>query len=243
VDIRETSTTRALDDVYLLRLNTFQDSAATLQGRIATRHQATLFPDAARGEFQLGYENSRALTNQASGLERQYSESFRINALLRMKNDLQLAFPVIWEASNAESVFEARNFSINTSRIEPSVSWRPFTSLQTQTSVGYAGRKERLSGSDATVLTIREQLAYQSRGGLQLTGTFTARRATVIGVPSANAIFELTEGAGVGNSLQWAVQAALRINSLLRASGSYDGRTIPSGPAVHTVRIVISAIF
>jgi hypothetical protein len=244
IDLRETSTTEKLEDVYLLKLSTFQDTASTLQGRIAFRHQMILFPNHRKGELTVTTETNRALNNQASGAEQQDGSVQRVQARMRISDYWSGQLLIQQDRNSIESAaFDSRNFDISGFRIEPGLTWQPGTTAHLAMTPGYASKNERIAGAGVKLWVLRSAITVQMKNGLHGTASITGRNTIVNGEPSANGLFELTEGAGAGKTLQWALQAAMRVNTTLRASLTYDGRTVTNQAAIHTVRVVVSAIF
>ena len=68
-------------------------------------------------------------------------------------------------------------------------------------------------------------------------------RVDLTGEATGIAGFELTDGRGAGTSWLWAAGAQYAINSYIRASVSYDSRAPSEAPALHTIRMQVSALF
>ena len=55
--------------------------------------------------------------------------------------------------------------------------------------------------------------------------------------------FELTDGRGAGTSYLWSVTGWYQLSRLLRATLTYNGRAPADAPTLHTVRVLLSAVF
>lgn len=243
-DIRENSTNPRLSDLYLVRTGTFLDSVYTLQGRNAVRHKVQFFPSSPEGSFSVVREASRSLNNQTSGAEHQYSAAWRFESRYRVTSAFSLTGTAAAISQSVESAsFDTRNFDIQTRLVEPGFSWSPVRGMMWQSSLSDASKSDDFSGAGSRIRSARQQLSFSFAQGLQGSALLQFRSVEVTGNPGASGAFELTEGAGAGNSCLWSLQAAYRINSGIRSSISYDGRTVPSARAVHTLRFVVNAIF
>jgi hypothetical protein len=78
---------------------------------------------------------------------------------------------------------------------------------------------------------------------LQLSGRAQIRSVLLEGESGALGNFELTEGAGEGTNWIWNLQSTYRNSSLVQTSLNYDGRTIANRPTIHTVRLIVRALF
>ena len=78
---------------------------------------------------------------------------------------------------------------------------------------------------------------------VQSTANIELRDTKITGVTNSFTNYELTEGTGTGTHLVWTLSAAYRINDLIRLNFNYDGRTVKDRADIHTLKLVVSAIF
>ncbi len=247
VDIREENRTEQLQDIYLMRLNRFRDDSLTINGRIYTEQDVEFFRNNTRRELRVTADRLRSQQQQASGLEKRRTDNLRVRAGGRLSRRYRLILSSsVGRNENRSETFASRNYDIRGGELRPRVDIRWSGSLQSGASLGVIRRTDRHPDNPATVSGLTMQLDARTTFGRRLMSTarLEHRRFALTGGPSSSmGEFELTDGAGMGNTWAWSLQSDYRISDFLRASLQYDGRTVPERPAIQTLRFSVNAVF
>jgi len=247
VDIREENRTGQLQDIYLMRLHRFRDDSLTINGRIFIEQDVELFRNDTRRELRLTADRMRSQHQQASGLEKRRTDHLRIRAGGRLSRRYRLILAAsAGRSENLSETFASRNYAIRGGELRPRIDVRWSGSLQSGAALGVIRRTDRYPDNPATVSGLTMQLDARTSFGrrLQSAARMEHRRFALRGGPSSSmGEFELTDGAGMGNTWAWSLQSDYRISDFLRASLQYDGRTVPGRPAIQTLRFSVNAVF
>ena len=245
-DIRETSKTQHLSDIYLMRLSKFGNDSTTINEQISWRQKLDIFPDSPDYTVQLSIDQSRRQNRQAIGLDKQFERNIRVYGRYRVKGGITIdnEFLVIRNRRHSENLY-SRDFDIQGFEERPGLTVPVSGSDNTTVSGAFIKKQDffptipvRLTGINVAI----ENRAYWLTKW-QLFTRLELRSYNLKGESQSLGLFELTDGAGAGKSLLWQVQANFAINSLLRAELEYDGRTERSGSPVQTLRFTIRAVF
>ena len=247
VDIREESRTEKLQDIYLMRLHRFRDDSLTINGRIFIEQDVELFRNNTRRELRVTADRLRSQQQQASGLEKRRADHLRIRAGGRVSRRYRITSAVsLGRNENSSETFASRNYAISGGELRPRVDMRWSASLQSGAGFSLIRRTDRYPESPATVNGTTVHLDARTNLGRRLHAAVRMehRRFELTGGPSSSmGEFELTDGAGLGNTWVWSLQSDYRISDFLRASLQYDGRTVPGRPAIQTLRFTVNAVF
>lgn len=247
IDIREENRTEKLSDIYFMRLHRFRDDSLTINGRIFIEQDIELFRNDTRRELRITADRMRSQQRQASGLEKRVTEHLRLRGGARVSR----RFRVMVDASlgrneNRSETFASRNFSIRGGEIRPGLDARWSSSIQSGTGFSLIRRTDRFPTTRAMVAgtTLHVNTRVNLGGRIQSAARIEYRNFDLSGGPSTSlGEFELTDGAGMGQSLAWSLQSDYRISDFLRANLQYNGRTVPGRPAIQTVRFSVNAVF
>lgn len=245
VNLRENNRTSNLSDIYLLRLNRFQQSGLTLQGRQYYRQVLKILPAHQRVNFELATDATRGFLEQVAGNETQRSRNYEWTGTYRSVGVWTFRLKGRYGTNRIRSEnLENRNFDIRSFDVEPElqIRWMKIVTSTLNTRVAFR-RDDLASGSEGQSLRIRLRNDVFSGTRLQVSSLAEYRFNDFDRSSNAAGIFELTDGAGLGRSWVWSLQGSYRISQFLRANLNYDGRTIPQRPAIHTLRFVVSALF
>ncbi len=247
VDIREENRTEQLQDIYLMRLHRFRDDSLTINGRIYIEQDVELFRNNTRRELRVTADRMRSQQQQASGLEKRRTDNLRVRAGGRISRRYRLIVgSALGRNENRSETFASRNYAIRGGEVRPRLDVRWTGSLQSGASLAVSRRTDRHPENPATVSGLTMLLDSRASLGrrLQSAVRLEHRRYSFSGGPSSSmGEFELTDGAGPGNTWAWSLQSDYRISDFLRASLQYDGRTVPGRPAIQTLRFTVNAIF
>ncbi|MFN1834388.1 hypothetical protein AB2B38_003910 [Balneola sp. MJW-20] len=246
VDIRENSRTDDLADVYFLRLNTFREDSTTLQGRLFWEKELDLLGGIDEGDLRIGFNQNRSFNRRSSESLRNYNDNYFLNASLRPGSTFNFSLSLLNGRNRSISDrLSSRNFNIETWDLSPGLSAVINRSWQADLGFSYIDKRDRFPAEEVRARILKwttSQRAYLWER-IQTNSRVEIRNTIVDGNSSSFGIFELTEGTGEGTNLLWSVNANYRLSSLVRLSFNYDGRTVKNRPSVHTIKLVVSAVF
>lgn len=245
IEVREENRTENIADIYLMNINKFQDDSLTIQGRFYWQQDAEFFRNSTDWDLRIRIDETRSKNRRAQGLEQRYNQNLRSEKRYRLRRRFTLTgeFARIVNRNTSENL-PSRNFDISGYEIKPGTEIQFGRNYQTSLSAGYVNRFDQ-SGEGTTLTGWRIEnnsriyVTERLQGNIRLQW----RRNSITGDPTSLGNFELTDGAGQGDTWRWALQANYRISDLLRASFNYDGRTIVDRPFVHSARFTVSAVF
>ncbi len=246
IDIAENSRTEELKDVYLLRLNTFRNDSSTVQGRLIWEKELDMFPATRKADLLIGYTESRSLNQRSTESQELFSSLFYLNSSYQITDRTKLSTDLTNGNNKSESdQLSSRNFDIWSTTITPGVQTTINRSWQTSFSVSYASKIDRAPAESVKAQifkVINSHRAFLWRK-LQANARLELRNSNVDGNSSSLGTFELTEGTGLGTNLIWSFAGTYRASELIRLSFNYDGRTVRDRPDIHTLKLVVSAVF
>ncbi len=246
IDITESSTNEDLSDIYLLRLQKFRNDSTTLQGRLIWEKELDLFPDYRMTDFLIGYNQSKSLNQRSTDSQSLFSSLLFINSSFQLAEQLRLSGDFTSSINESESdLLLSRNFNIRSTTITPGLEATLNRSWQSSFTFSYAVKEDRfpiIPVKAKIFKVINSHRAFLFRK-LQANARFELRNTIVKGASSSFGTFELTEGIGVGTNLIWSFTGSYRVNELIRLSFNYDGRTVRDRADIHTIKLVVSAVF
>lgn len=246
LDIRERNTTNRLEDIYLLRLNTFRDDSLTIEGRLYWQQEVDLFTQNRLFDLRFSVDQNLGLNRRATGLDEQESVSIRFYSTLRTLRGWQ--FTIAGRSASSLNISEnlsGRNYDIRDVGIEPEIRYEISRAWQIGLGSSIIRKSDRFSADNATLnmFRLRADTRVFAGMGLQGQGRIEFRSNRLTGTTSSLGEFEMTEGAGLGSTFLWSAGLSWRVSEFIRATVNYDGRTITDRPAVQTLRVVFTAVF
>ena len=242
--IAENSITQNLEDIYLLRLRSFREDSTTLQGRFIWEKELELAPGITHWRF--GISESRMLNQQTNDRLTGYSQNLWAEGRIEINKStsVRLNTQLFTDYSTSE-LLSSRSYRIKGQSYNPGVEWTINRSFQSSFSGSYITKKDDFPELPAKVRMIK--LSNSSRAYLlkkiQVSSTIEVRNTRLSGVPNTQGLYQLTEGTGTGTNLIWSLSGGYRISQLVRFSLNYDGRTVKNQRDIHTVKLVMSAVF
>lgn len=246
INIEENSTTRDLEDVYLLKLSSFRNDSTTIQGRLFWEKELGLFTINTDIDLTIGYNQSRSLNQRSTESQSSFNDLYFLNSSLQVSSKVRLYSDLnIGTSRSLSDRLSSRNFDIRSYSVVPGAEVLINRSWQSSFSVSYARKEDRfpLSNVSADILkVVNTHRAYLFRK-VQANARLELRNAAVNGNSSTLGAFELTEGTGIGTNLIWSLAGSYRLSDLIRLSINYDGRTVRDRANIHTAKLVVSAVF
>ncbi|MCG8372049.1 MAG: hypothetical protein MI700_00865, partial [Balneolales bacterium] len=246
INIQENSRTQELSDIYLIRLKTFRNDSTTTQGRVFWEKELDLFPTYSSGDIRIGFNQNRALSRRTSETQNQYSEFWFVNSSYQIRQGLRLSLNVQNSIDrSASDQLSSRDFDIKSFVVNPSVQTRISQSWESSFSVSYSSKTDRVPTEEVTarILKFSNSNRLFLFRKIQANTVMELRDAEVDGNSSSLGTFELTEGTGSGTHLIWSIMGNYRMSNLVRLSLNYDGRTVQNRADIHTIKLVVSAVF
>lgn len=246
LEVVENNKTQNLEDIYLLRFNSFRDDSLTLQGRAFLSQDVQMFRDNLLYDARFTVDRSLGQNQQATGVEKQFLQNFRLETGYRLfrrytfKNELRFG-----QRDNISENLTSRNYLITSREVRPAIDMRVDRNLQAEAGFAVIRRKDAFPQNTvlAKALNFHTNARVSLGPNLQTFIRIERRSFRLDGQSSSLGTFELTEGAGDGNNWNWSIQANYRISDFIRASLNYDGRTVTDRPLIQTLRFEVSAAF
>ncbi|GAB5408033.1 MAG: hypothetical protein BalsKO_03980 [Balneolaceae bacterium] len=246
IDVSENSTTEELSDVYLLKLNKFRNDSTTVQGRLIWEKEVNLFPEFRTMDVLLGYNQNQSLNQRSNESQSLFSNLIYANSSFQVAERVRVSGDITSGKNESESnSLSSRNFDIKTTTITPGLEATLNRSWQSSISLSYSIKEDQFPADPVNARifkVVNSHRAFLWRK-LQTNARIELRNATVDGTSSSFGTFELTEGTGLGTNLIWSFAGSYRVSELIRLSFNYDGRTVENRPDIHTLKLVISAVF
>ncbi|MEX0680161.1 MAG: hypothetical protein WD097_02175 [Balneolales bacterium] len=247
IDIQEENSTDQVEDIYLLRLHKFRDDSLTISGRFHIEQDVEFFRNRTRYEFRLTADRMLSQNRRTSGVERQKIENIIIRGGGRLTGRYRVsASMTLGRNTNISEGFTSRNFLIYNRAFSPRLDIRWYQSVQSGVGMSYLRRDDRFPANSSVVRGVTMHTDTRITLGRKILSTLRVehRSFELSGGPSTSiGEFELTDGAGLGNTWSWSLQADYRISTFLRAGMQYDGRTLTNRPLIQTLRFNINAVF
>lgn len=246
VDITENTTTENLSDVYLVRLNTFRNDSSTIQGRLYVEKELDVLRGIEKANVRAGYSENRSLSQRSSESVSQYILIRYLNTSYNLTDRTQLTLDTQNSKNRSiSSRLQNRNFDIRTLSFSPGINGTINRSWNASLDFSYAVKEDVFPAQKVAARMFKLSTRHQTYLWRKLQSGFylELRNTTLDGNSSVYGRYELTEGTGEGTNLIWSVNSSYRASNLLRLSFNYDGRTVKNRPAIHTIKLVLSATF
>jgi len=245
-DISEISTTPHLQDVYLLHLNTFRNDSTTIQGRIYWRQQIHLFPNTRRYDVRFSVSHNLSQNKEAIGISRANGLDYKVYVRYRLKRNYIIENTILTgRDKNISLNLPSRNYAIVKREWHPKVDIRLNRKINTSVELGIIKKEDRYPAKPVllTAFNITSESRFYFGTKMQVYLLLKRRSNHLKGISSGLGTFEMTDGAGSGNSWLWNLQAEYKISDLIRASLTYDGHTTQKKLPVQSLRFVLRAVF
>jgi hypothetical protein len=244
LDLLENSTTSRESDVYLLRFDTFRNDSTSISGTFRFEQGLNLDP-VEDLSLKLSYSTSDVINKRTVEIQRRKSSQFFVDANYQLNRNVRLRIDGVYGVNKLISnALASRTYDIKFISFNPGFSSRLSRSFQFGLNAGYSF-KEDLQLESVTANTFK--LSTFSRAFLwqkvQTSANIELRDTRIGGITNSFTNFELTEGTGSGTNLVWSISSNYRLNNLVRLNLNYDGRTVSDRPNIHTIKLVVSAVF
>ncbi len=243
-EVQEKSRDEDLAAIYLLNLRRFRDATNTLNGRLRINQNFTFFRTIPRVGIDLGFSQLRSLSELSAGEETRFLNGWNLEGRYALSRRWGLRVRGETETSRLDSeTFASRRYKIQSLRIEPEVSVNWSRRISTVAGGIWARKDDRVGQREAVVWRFPFELQYRVLSRTQITARSEVAIIDLKGEAQGLAAFELTDGRGAGTSYLWGLQGNFTLNTYLRLSFAYDGRSPAGAPTIHTLRVQMSALF
>lgn len=246
VDITENSTTQNLKDVYLLKLKSFRNDSTTVEGRMLWEKEIDVLPGVSKGDLRVGYSQNRSLNKRSTESIWNYTDRLYLNTAYDITGRVRLTMDAQNSTNRSESSrLQNRNFDIVSTNLKPGISATLNRSWNAGLEFSFIRKEDRFPAEQVEADLIKIATTHRTYLWRKLQANFRLelRNTTVTGSSSSYGSYELTEGTGEGTNLIWTLNSTYQTNNLIRFSFNYDGRTVRDRPAIHTIKLVMSATF
>lgn len=246
IDITENSTTDEIGNVYLLRLNSFQNDSTTLFGRIRLEQELDLLDAVKSADLSVGFTNSKSMNRRSrEALKTEVSTQY-LNSLIDIGSRTQARLDMVrGKNKTVSSAITNRNFDIRSYSMSPGINSTLNRNWNMDLSFSYINKTDlaQIEETRAELWKVRTVQRTFIMRKLQANFSLEYRHTRLDGRSTTYGTYELTEGTGEGSNLIWSFTGSLRTSDLLRLTFNYDGRTVQGNPAIHVAKLVLSANF
>lgn len=244
IDLRENSTTEDIEDVYLLRLNTFRNDSSTIQGRLFWEQELDILRGWNDLEVKVGMAESRGVNQRSSESIQNFTQrlyfnnGYSITDRVRLKLNVQRS-----QNSSKSSNLLNRNYNIHALSLEPGINGTISRNWNAGLDISYALKEDKtpIEVTEAKLLKVTTTQRLFLWRKIQTNLRLEFRNTVISGRSSTYGSYELTEGTGPGKNVLWSLRSSYRLSNLIRFSLDYDGRTVQDRPTIHTIKLVMSA--
>ncbi|MCH8553685.1 MAG: hypothetical protein LAT76_00895 [Schleiferiaceae bacterium] len=195
------------------------------------------------GDYNINVNESQNLLS--FGVESVTIREQRINMRYQFLTDYQFRIGTgVGEKINTSPGFTSRNYSLLTTDVVPAISFQPGTKLKLTVDYKYMDRKNR--GESAEQLEAHQtgiELNFNDPNTVALDVRIDYIRNRFEGEENSPVGFEMLNGLRDGNNATWRAGIQKNVSSYLQLSISYEGRTSPARPTIHTGNVQVKAFF
>lgn len=189
-------------------------------------------------------ENKQLLLN---GFERRANKDLRTHLRWNVNRNLNIDINYIdGSRGNTSDVLSQRNYQIDQSTIQPSISWQPFNSFRFTGRLSQKDKQNLFSEGEGEMAKLNEvefSVRYAKAAETSVSSSFRFVDIDFQGVENTPVGYELLEALRPGQNLTWNINWQQRLGKGLQLILRYDGRKSADSRAVHLGRVQVSALF
>jgi len=189
-------------------------------------------------------QNKQLLLN---GFERRANRDIRTHFRWNLNRSLNLDVNYIdGNRSNASDVLVPRNYQIEQTTFQPSLSWQPFRTIRITGKLSQKDKRNVLfegAGETATLRELELSMRYAKAAKTTLSSGFRFINIDFQGTENTPTGYELLEALRPGQNLTWNINWQQKLGKGLQLVLRYDGRKSADSRAVHLGRVQVSALF
>jgi len=243
--IEENSTDTDLKNIYLLKLNTFQNEKNTIHGSNTVQQDVFLFENDPALSFRFRYSQRKSLSQYYTSAERGYYRERSVRINFKMVEEISNQTDILYEDNNIlAGASSNRNMIVNNSSLTSDFSYRPEKNIE----VGFkfkVGQSIDNFPTKPTTINLNSQLirlnvSFAGDGRLRI----EFERDELGGKTNDNYIpFEITSGNLLGKNYFGRLSFDYKLANNLLSSVNYEGRNQGGGATIHTARAEVRAYF
>ena len=237
----------ALSSYFVNLTNPFADSAL-LDASFNVRQDLSFFQNSKTGDLRFTYQNNQGKLFLATGDEFRGFQYWGANQRLSLDQSktIEVETRLGHKFSRAER-FSTRNYEIDFLEMTPKVSFQFSRKFRFSTGYAYKAKKNTNDSLrvDARVFMHKALLdtKWNLKGGNNIFAKVELVNVLQRGETSFAADYELTESLRPGFNALWQVFLTYYILENVELSFTYDGRSSPEIPVIHTGRVQVRALF
>ncbi len=243
--VEENSKDPKYSNVYLLKLNTFQNESTTIRGSNLFQQDFFIFENQQDLNFRIRFLERKFLNEFSAGFERGFYQEKSIRIKFKMIQEVFNQTDIVNTTDNLSTkIFSNRVRKVTANFITSDFSYRPSRIFE----LGFrikTGRSEDRFPQVPTIVDLNSQLI---RFNISFLGTgrirVEAERIELLSKTKLNQIpFEITGGNQIGKNYFWRFNFDYRISTNIQTTISYDGRSQTQSQTIHSARAEIRAFF
>ena len=245
--LEERTQTDNMQDVYLLRTNTFRTPGTTIFGYLQLRQDLYIFERSRSFSVRLRSRTRDELNNQflEGGEERSERES-SARITTRLSNAISSQTEVTQKRTARFFNYEGRqNRDIDATELKSDFSITPKNKIKIAIEGRYSQEEDKVYEMPTKVQSyaLIPRVTYSIRSKGRLHGEFEWSFVDVN--PNDRVIpYEMANGRSAGQSVRWDIRFDYRISPVIQATFSYSGRNEPErDQVIHTGRAQVTAAF
>jgi len=233
------------DNLYYLKLNTFQNDSNTLAGTQLIQQDVFFFENNPQYSFRLRYQQTKGFNQYSGGNERNLAINRSVRIRLGLTSDITSQIELITKTDrNIAPVNSIRNRNITGYNINTDLSYRPIQSIESGFQLNFANSDDRYPVKE-TIAKINQQIlrfiySFATLGRIRIE---IERNEVLLNQPETNFPYELTAGKPAGKSYYWRGSFDYSISKNIQATLNYDGRVEGRKQVIHTGRAQVTAFF
>ncbi len=225
--LEERSTESEVSRIYLLNMSSFLNRRTTQLGTQFFQQDLFLFETEPEYSFRFRFNQRRALSQFASGVEQNFARERSLRARFQLSDDISNQTDLIVKDDNAvssSSINQSR--TIGSTNLSTDLSYRPERNIEIGIQIETSQSLDRSPLAPVTCdfngQTIR--VVYGFLGNGQLRSEF-AREEIILSqsVPGYTVPYELTAGRDLGKNFLWSTGAEYRLAGNVQFSLQYSG--------------------
>lgn len=189
-------------------------------------------------------ENKQLLLN---GFEQRANRDIRTHLRWNINRNLNFDLNYIdGNRGNSSDVLSQRNYQIEQTTIQPSLSWQPLNTFRFTGRLSLKDKQNILAegmGENAKLQEIELNMRFSKAAKTTISSSFRFVSIDFEGIESSPTGYELLEALRPGENLTWNVNWQQKLGKGLQLVLRYDGRKSADSRAVHLGRVQVSALF
>ena len=154
---------------------------------------------------------------------------------------------LIYKVPNTNELFSTDDFRVKSNVLEPKIQFQKSTKFRFVLQGAYKDKRneEKYGGQTSIYQKIGFETTYAvpGKGRLSCTFDYINNNYKSTDTKSSPVQFEMLEGLQVGTNYMWQLRYQQTFKNNLQANISYDGRSSPGTPVVHTAGVQVQLMF